>query len=64
MAVGGARRRPAGPQGRDAPSGEASRSGLRRDRTYALTGISEPTPLGVVIVVHVPFGTYFQALPW
>ena len=64
MAIGGARRPPAGPQGRDASSGEASRSGLRGDRIYALTGISEPMPLGVLIVVHVPFGTYFQALPW
>ena len=64
MVVGGARRQPAGPQGRDAPSRGVSRSGLRGDRTYALTGISEPMPLGVLIVEHVPFGTYFQALPW
>lgn len=27
-------------------------------------GSTEPLPFGVVIVVQVPFGTYFHALPW
>ena len=29
-----------------------------------LTGLSEPMPFGVLIVVHVPFGTFFHAFPW
>ena len=29
-----------------------------------LVGSSEPTPLGVLMLSHVPFATYFQALPW
>jgi hypothetical protein len=29
-----------------------------------LIGSSEPLPFGVCIVAQVPFGTYFQALPW
>ena len=29
-----------------------------------LIGSREPTPLGVSMVSHVPFATYFQALPW
>jgi hypothetical protein len=29
-----------------------------------LIGSREPTPLGVLMVSHVPFATYFQALPW
>ena len=29
-----------------------------------LIGSSEPMPLGVFMFAHVPFGTYFQALPW
>lgn len=32
-------------------------------RNQDLTGAREPTPFGVCIVVQVPFGTYFQALP-
>jgi hypothetical protein len=28
-----------------------------------LIGSSEPVPVGVFIVVQVPFATYFQALP-
>ena len=27
-------------------------------------GVSEPLPLGVFMVVQVPLGTVFQALPW
>ena len=33
-------------------------------RFQDLIGSSEPGPLGVLIVSHVPFATYFQALPW
>ena len=29
-----------------------------------LMGISEPMPVGVFMLVQVPAGTYFQALPW
>jgi hypothetical protein len=29
-----------------------------------LIGVSEPMPLGVLIEVQVPAGTFFQALPW
>jgi len=29
-----------------------------------LTGVSDPMPVGVFMVVQVPFATYFQALPW
>jgi hypothetical protein len=35
----------------------ASRAG------HDLIGASAPVPFGVFIVVQVPFGTYFQALP-
>ena len=31
---------------------------------YRAIGLSEPLPLGVLIFVHVPLATYFQALPW
>ena len=27
-------------------------------------GVSEPMPLGVLMLVQVPTGTFFQALPW
>ncbi len=33
-------------------------------RAQPLTGASEPMPFGVLMDVHVPFGTCFQALPW
>jgi hypothetical protein len=29
-----------------------------------LISVSEPVPFGVFIVVQVPAGTFFQALPW
>jgi hypothetical protein len=32
--------------------------------TRQLFAVSEPVPFGVFMVVQVPFGTYFQALPW
>ena len=30
---------------------------------HASVPASEPAPLGVFMLAHVPFGTYFQALP-
>jgi hypothetical protein len=33
-------------------------------RVQDLMGISEPMPVGVFMLVQVPVGTYFQALPW
>jgi hypothetical protein len=34
------------------------------DAGQPLTGVSDPIPVGVFIVVQVPLATYFQALPW
>ncbi len=41
--------------------GGAALSG--RPETQAFS-VSEPVPFGVLMVVQVPFGTYFHALPW
>ncbi len=54
---------------RRAPRRSAAASGPARrtvpwSRVQLLTGVSEPMPFGVFIVVQVPFATYFQALPW
>lgn len=57
-----------GGSGRRARAVSANWAGTARDRGCAraqdLTGVSEPLPVGVVIVAQVPFGTYFHALPW
>src|SRR6266403_6110994 len=49
-----------------AAGGMRSASGMARVSFVGqdLIGSSEPVPFGVLIVVHVPFATYFQALPW
>ena len=48
-----------------ATHGKRAACRLRRSdlRFQDLIGSSEPVPFGVLIVSHVPFGTYFQALP-
>ena len=56
-----------------APSGPAAllphggkKAALRgaSDRAPYAFGVSEPMPVGVLMVVHVPFLTIFQASPW
>src|SRR5882724_1424504 len=47
------------------PKKEEARAGRRAPLlAQDLIGSSEPVPFGVLIVAHVPFATYFQALPW
>ena len=38
--------------------------GTQRALALRVIGLNEPMPFGVLIVVQVPFGTSFQALPW
>ena len=39
--------------------------GAKRHRgVFHFMASSEPMPLGVLMLVQVPAGTYFQALPW
>ena len=38
--------------------------GAKRHRGGHFIAVSEPMPLGVLMLAQVPAGTYFQALPW
>jgi hypothetical protein len=41
-----------------------ARAGAGSRHAAQVLAESEPVPFGVLIVVHVPAGTFFQALPW
>ena len=50
--------------GLEAQSGGWPHEGGDRRQRQDLISASEPMPFGVLIVVQVPFGTFFHELPW